>query len=582
MAKIDFCLTKNDGVCAIESILSIVPFIVYITLGYYSYKETQAVTAYARESWTWRHIFKLVMSALLAVGSFLFLIVYLLTETDVSMKTVVAWGATCFLWVFNSVLMRKEFEKLGYTTNYLKIAWIIVFVCQTILIIMAAAGLNTDDFQSVMAIYILDEVFLLVMILSGYYLSDDYPTRANEDLYSSIASDVGLEVDEESYKVLTGQARTAPAAHEEHKEDDNFRPFPVEGDGRRLSGISRQSGAILNRESQLNEARERPSQGFAKASSSWRASNSSTQYNLREEITNIENISVTHHEETIRFDKPTVVYVIEYFIRGHKFTSRRSYSEFLYLFKELKNENIPLPEMPAKKPLLGKSDMVIAERRESFDRLLKILIREKASHVYLKEFLQTNQNLPYYGKISKKDSGKLVPPHNSMISETGSRGSRAQNPAEGHVYNGSNNSFRSDSGSQTKVIRDDNVKKGHGPNASYAVDTVKVARGAEDSIYYTLRIIEQKSGSETIIIKRYREFKTLNDMLKKNIDKNYRHKIPDLPHKGPGGAFSNADDPKVVSYRKTALAQYLNKLLNTPEFSGHLTINDFVESGIPR
>ena len=70
--------------------------------------------------------------------------------------------------------------------------------------------------------------------------------------------------------------------------------------------------------------------------------------------------------------------------------------------------------------------------------------------------------------------------------------------------------------------------------------------------------------------------------MKKNIDKNFRHKIPELPHKGPGGAFANADDPKVVSYRKIALAQYLNKLLNTPEFSGHLTINDFVESGIPR
>lgn len=102
----------------------------------------------------------------------------------------------------------------------------------------------------------------------------------------------------------------------------------------------------------MNDARNRPSQGFGKATSSWRASNSSAQYNLREEITNIENIAVTHHEETIRFDKATVVYVIEYYIRGHKFTSRRSYSEFLYLYKEIKNENIPLPEMPAKKPLL--------------------------------------------------------------------------------------------------------------------------------------------------------------------------------------------------------------------------------------
>ena len=44
---------------------------------------------------------------------------------------------------------------------------------------------------------------------------------------------------------------------------------------------------------------------------------------------------------------------------------------------------------------------------------------------------------------------------------------------------------RSDSGmntSQTKRIEEENVKRGHGPGATYAVDTIKVARGAEDSI----------------------------------------------------------------------------------------------------
>ena len=234
----------------------------------------------------------------------------------------------------------------------------------------------------------------------------------------------------------------------------------------------------------MNHGRDRPSQGFSKAASSWRASNSSTQYNLREEIVNIENISVTKNEETIRFDKPTVVYVIEYYIRGHRFVSKRSYSEFLYLYKEVKHEKdiTALPEMPAKKPLLGKSDMVIAERKEAFDRLLKILIHEKAAHVYLKEFLQTNHNLPYYGKISKKDSGKLVPPHNSVISESGARN---VNAGESPAFDTSQRSFKSDRGiddSQAEQRRQENVKRGHGLDASYSVDTVKVARGAEDSI----------------------------------------------------------------------------------------------------
>jgi len=46
---------------------------------------------------------------------------------------------------------------------------------------------------------------------------------------------------------------------------------------------------------------------------------------------------------------------------------------------------------------------------------------------------------------------------------------------------------RSDSGmntSQTKRIEEENVKRGHGPGATYTVDTIKVARGAEDSIVF--------------------------------------------------------------------------------------------------
>jgi len=38
--------------------------------------------------------------------------------------------------------MRGEFEKLGFTTSYLRMAWIVVFICQTILLIMGAAVIN--------------------------------------------------------------------------------------------------------------------------------------------------------------------------------------------------------------------------------------------------------------------------------------------------------------------------------------------------------------------------------------------------------------------------------------------------------
>jgi len=68
--------------------------------------------------------------------------------------------------------------------------------------------------------------------------------------------------------------------------------------------------------------------------------------------------------------------------------------------------------MPPKKPLLynssfecehnlsrGKSEEVIEERKEGFDGLMKFLVSEKIAFDHLKSFLQTPNNLPYYGKV---------------------------------------------------------------------------------------------------------------------------------------------------------------------------------------
>jgi len=46
------------------------------------------------------------------------------------------------------------------------------------------------------------------------------------------------------------------------------------------------------------------------------------------------------------------------------------------------------------------------------------------------------------------------------------------------------------------------------------------------------------------------------------------------------GAFTSADDPRVVGYRKIELPIYLSKLLNTPEFAGNNIINNFIRSGM--
>jgi len=52
----------------------------------------------------------------------------------------------------------------------------------------------------------------------GYFYSDDYPSRKQNDVYSSIASEIGLEVDEDAYKALMGSSQTSRP--EERKERD--------------------------------------------------------------------------------------------------------------------------------------------------------------------------------------------------------------------------------------------------------------------------------------------------------------------------------------------------------------------------
>ena len=75
--------------------------------------------------------------------------------------------------------------------------------------------------------------------------------------------------------------------------------------------------------------------GGIREGTSWKTSNLSQQIDLREEVGNIESIAVVKSEDTMRFDKETILYVIEYYIRGKKFATKRSYSEFLHLWKEV-------------------------------------------------------------------------------------------------------------------------------------------------------------------------------------------------------------------------------------------------------
>jgi hypothetical protein len=70
----------------------------------------------------------------------------------------------------------------------------------------------------------------------------------------------------------------------------------------------------------------------------------------------IDKVQISGFEEVIRFDKKTIVYVIEYYIRGIKFITKRSYSEFVFLNKEINKTKpvLALPELPPKTILYPK------------------------------------------------------------------------------------------------------------------------------------------------------------------------------------------------------------------------------------
>jgi hypothetical protein len=109
MVEVDFCVsisqnefknkdTDDQGICAIETIFSIIPIVAFIFLGYYSYKESKGKTPYVREKYTPRHIVKIAISGLNAavclsivqifcISPLAMSIVYPLVEDDISLKT---------------------------------------------------------------------------------------------------------------------------------------------------------------------------------------------------------------------------------------------------------------------------------------------------------------------------------------------------------------------------------------------------------------------------------------------------------------------------------------------------------------
>lgn len=89
-----------------------------------------------------------------------------------------------------------------------------------------------------------------------------------------------------------------------------------------------------------NSEEERRNKRGDKKNASKLLMGSSMTVNLKEDIRLIESIECKGFEEVRRFDKPTIVYTINYVIKGQQFSTKRSYSEFIELRQEVINRKI--------------------------------------------------------------------------------------------------------------------------------------------------------------------------------------------------------------------------------------------------
>jgi len=570
--KVDFCSTTSNLVCATETIVGLIPIIAFLYFGYFSIQETRGRTAYHREKYTFRHLSKLILSSLISLTTLIFLVVYILKETEISLKTAITAGVSFMLWVYNSFLIRKEYNCLGYTTNHLRIAWITMFVCELILLIFALAGKNTDDFAKVELIYILDLIFNLSIIIIGFVYSDDYPPETpKHDNYKSLMDD-SIHVIEDGYFENSAasldrsvdKSMERSQLSEAGERDSFFRPFEetVEGPGNRPSrreGSIRENNEVYSVRDHLGGP---------------------SNVNLKQDIGFIQDVNVTDSEEIIRDTKLTTVYVIEYHIRGLQFMTKRSYSEFEALRKNIKKMikrdrlEVTLPEIPPKKGI-GKTTEKegIEERRVAFDHLLKAIVNNKVGFAHLADFLQSPHVLELYQKISKKN--KIKEAAAGLIhTVSGKEKSEASKDVKTKVL---------DSGPGTNMILDYTHAEGGArsqsmttANRHYTVETVGIFDGVDKSTNYKFRIIEKNTGQEHNVSKRYTDFKNLHSALKKEISSNDKKLLPELPYKSSNQALALRDDQRVIEYRKVALKTYLANILNNPRLQNYRSIRDFI------
>jgi len=531
--------------------------------GYQSYLQTRGRATYVRDQYTFRHLSKLILSGLISLGCLLFLVIYVLTEPEeISIKTSITAGASFLVWAFNSILLRKEYKSLGYTTNDLRIAWITFLVCQSLLFIFALSGANSDSLSQVVAIYVLNEIFMIAITIIGFSYANDFPKPKNKEHYASLMKESVLDVGDDYFQNVAtplDQSMNSEVDQENPGNEPNFRPFAEDlGEKKRKP---KKANNILD-----GDGEHKFYQGPA-------------QVKLREDIHLIESIDVTGFEDIIRLNKETTVYIIEFVIKGKRLGTKRSYSEFEALRKNIKKlrGDMQLPEIPPKKGLSKTKDPEgLNARKEAFDRLLKAIVQGKVGLNHLAEFLQTPNVLSNYKKGHK--NSEIKNEETTPQALTGERRNEANKEVKAKVMD--------PSAVRANIIpdythgdegRSQSFNSNNTAGKYYEVEIPDVFTGHDSSTYYKINILERSSGWRANLSKRYNDFKEFHTAFKKTLGKYEKQSLQELPYKGNVQGFATRDDRRVIDFRKVALKTYLQNILNNERFQENSVVKEFIQ-----
>jgi len=284
----------------------------------------------------------------------------------------------------------------------------------------------------------------------------------------------------------------------------------------------------------------------------------------QENINRIEKIDVLRWEEVMRANKNTTVYVIELWISGQLLSTKRSFSEFTILHKELTklHPNIKFDDLPAKEfgILKKKGDPATNNiRMKFFDGFMKFCIANTVDASILSNFLQAPEILRVYGKDKALSPEEVAIQQNSNDAET--RVFKDPRKKTGLIQDYAGEESKAESGERRES------------STFFKVDATSEKRG--DTTFYTFDIRDDQ-GTGYVVTKRYNDFKAFHDKLKKNTGK-ILDKTP-LPDRGNLGMFVSGDDPKLIEYRKFGLKGYLQQLMNNPSLKGNKLLEEFLST----